>query len=56
MMPSSQESSEPLCPFRQLLLTTLYDDGAVMGHHGHALVDDSALKTFGTHLARTAGE
>ena len=35
-------------------MTDAYQDGTIMGHHRHALLDYSTLKTFVTHLSCTA--
>ena len=39
-----------------MLLTDSNDDGTVMRHHRHALLEHSACKAFVTHVARTACE
>ena len=50
----SKQSTELLCAFGQLLVMDAYQDGPIMGHHRHALLDDSALKPFVTHLSCTS--
>jgi hypothetical protein len=56
MAPQPKQSAELLCPFRQTLLPDAYQGRAVMGHHRHAQLHRGTLKTFVTHVTRTARE
>ena len=47
----AQQSAELLCAFGQLLLANASYDSTIMGHHGHPLLDHSALKPFVPHVA-----
>ncbi len=52
----SYESAELLRSFGQLPLVDSDQHGPIVSHHGHALLNNRAFKTFITHLARTTRE